>query len=74
MLGKRLRELLKKIWGNIVSFFEGVNLVDIGRDIVQGLINGMGEMVKAVGDKAEELGNKVITSVSNVLQRKSPSV
>lgn len=30
-------------------------------------------MVKAVGDKAEELGNKVITSVSNVLQRKSPS-
>ncbi|WP_107923486.1 phage tail tape measure protein [Lysinibacillus parviboronicapiens] len=68
-----IKGIAEKIWGNIVSFFEGVNLVDIGRDIVQGLINGMGEMVKAVGDKAEELGNKVITSVSNVLQRKSPS-
>ncbi|QDP99420.1 phage tail tape measure protein [Lysinibacillus fusiformis] len=70
---KTVEETAKKIWSNIEKFFKNVNLVEIGKDIVRGLINGMGDMIDAVGKKAAELGNKVITSVSNVLQRKSPS-
>ena len=63
----------QKIWNDIKNVFDPNALLQVGRDVVQGLINGMSEKISAVGDKAKELGQKVITSVSNVLQRKSPS-
>lgn len=68
-----LGKIGQRMMDNFTSFLKGINLKQVGKDIVQGLINGMGTMIDAVGTKARELGQKVIDSVSNVLQRRSPS-
>ena len=42
------------IWNNVISFLSGINLFDIGMNIIQGLIDGIagmaGSVVSAIGD------------------------
>ena len=45
----------------------------VGRDIVQGLINGMTEKIDDVTSKARSIGNAIITATKNTLKVKSPS-
>ena len=48
-----IKDIAKNIWNNIESFFESVDLFQIGKDIIRGLINGIGSMVGAVVDKVK---------------------
>lgn len=61
------------ILNNIVSFFEGINLLQIGKDIIQGLINGIGSMVDAVKKKVEEIAALIPDGIKKFLNIKSPS-
>jgi hypothetical protein len=66
-------EFFKEIFGNILEFLKGVDLYDIGKDMLMGLWNGMKEM----GDKAleyvQELGKSIKKVMSKVLDINSPS-
>lgn len=44
-----------------------------GRDVVQGLINGMKDKLKDIRDTARNIGNTITKTVRNALQVKSPS-
>lgn len=48
-------------------------LKQIGRDIVQGLINGISEKIGALREKASELAGAVTSKVSGLLKINSPS-
>lgn len=70
---KSLETKMGELKDTIINKIKETNLLQVGKDIVSGLIKGMGSMITDVGTKAKELGQKVITSISGVLERRSPS-
>ena len=46
---------IKAIWDTVVSFFKGISLVQIGKDIINTLITGIGDMAGSLRSKAESL-------------------
>jgi phage-related minor tail protein len=66
-------ESIKEIWGNVMEFFENIDLKQIGKDIIQGLINGIGSMATAVTDKAKEIASGIGDKIASILKLGSPS-
>ncbi|MFF5993715.1 phage tail tape measure protein [Lysinibacillus sp. KU-BSD001] len=64
---------IKTKWNEAETFLTSIDLKAIGKDIVQGLVNGINEKIDGVVTAAKNLGRTVIDSVSNVLQRRSPA-
>lgn len=62
-----------KIVGNIVKFFKDVDLLQIGKDIIQGLINGIASMADAVVERVKSLADSIPNWIKKVLGIQSPS-
>lgn len=60
-------------WSEAKSFLEGIDLLQIGKDIVSGLIKGIGDKFGSVRTKIEELAGMIPTWAKDVLGIKSPS-
>lgn len=60
-------------WNQVMSFLRGINLAEIGRNIIQGLINGIGSMAGALVDKAKGVVNGAIEGAKSLLGIHSPS-
>jgi phage-related protein len=63
----------KTIMENIVGFFKGIDLVQIGKNIIQGLVNGIGGMIGTVKKKVQEVANLIPNGVKKFLGIHSPS-
>lgn len=79
-MGRRIKEHfnkaiqdIKDIWGKVTKFFEGIDLAKTGKDIIQGLINGIGSMARKVKAKAEEIANAIPEKIKKFLHMGSPS-
>lgn len=68
-----VKNTASNIWGNIERFFKGINLVKIGKDIMQGLINGIKSMANAVADTAKNIANSIGDGIKGFFGIKSPS-
>src|SRR5690625_1025903 len=68
-----VKDKIVEIWDGIIDFFKGIDLMQIGKDIIQGLINGIGSMATAAWDKAKEIGNGIVNGIKGVLNIGSPS-
>ena len=68
-----VKETVSKIWTTIKDTFDPTEWFQIGVDIVQGLINGIGSMFKAVGDKIGSLVSTIVGRANKDLDRHSPS-
>jgi phage-related minor tail protein len=66
-------ETTKKILSAIKSAFDNFSLFDIGKDLIQGLINGVNNMIETAKNAVANVGNAVIDKVKNVLGIHSPS-
>lgn len=64
---------IKEIWGYVTSFFDGIDLSSIGKNIIQGLINGIGSMKDFVIDIIEDTVGSAIVFAEKLLGIKSPS-
>jgi TP901 family phage tail tape measure protein len=62
-----------RIWDNIVNIFKGINLADIGRNIVQGLVNGIKSMASAVGKAVSGIASAIPAKIKSFLGIHSPS-
>ena len=76
-----------KLWGFIKGAFNGIkntitnafdsirniNLYEIGKNIIQGLINGVKNMAGAVGNAVKNVASGAVSSVKNFLGIRSPS-
>lgn len=60
---------LQRVWDNI----KNIDLTQVGKDILQGLINGMNNKVREVKDKAREVADSISGSVKDFLGIQSPS-
>jgi phage-related minor tail protein len=61
------------IWNSIVSFLKGINLYQIGKDIIQGLINGISSLKNRALQKAQEIADGIKSRIKSALGIHSPS-
>lgn len=61
------------IWNTIVSTFEGIDLFQIGKDIIQGLINGISSMASAAWDAVGNIAGGIADAVTGFFDIHSPS-
>lgn len=66
-------ETAKKIFSAIKSAFDNFSLFDIGKNLIQGLIDGVNNMIETAKNAVANVGNAVIDKVKNVLGIHSPS-
>ncbi|MBO0586455.1 phage tail tape measure protein [Sporosarcina sp. E16_8] len=64
---------MKKVWSNITGYLKDVDLVQIGKDIIQGLIDGITTMVNAVKKAIKNVTDAITGTVRKILGIKSPS-
>jgi phage-related protein len=63
----------KTIMDNIIGYFKGIDLVQIGKNIIQGLVNGIGGMIGTVKKKVQEVAKLIPQGVKDFLGIHSPS-
>jgi TP901 family phage tail tape measure protein len=68
-----IKSTITSMWNSAVSYLKGINLYAIGKDIIQGLANGISSMASAVVEKVKSIANSVTTTIRNVLDIHSPS-
>ena len=66
-------ETAKKILSAIKSAFDNFSLFDIGKNLIQGLIDGVNNMIETAKNAVANVGNAIIDKVKNVLGIHSPS-
>lgn len=77
---------IKDIWNNSKSYFSGIidtifgyfgdlpdKLISIGRDMIDGLVQGIKNAAGKVTDAAKEIGRKAVNAFENVFDIGSPS-
>src|SRR5690606_13530738 len=62
-----------KIVGNIIKYFEGVDLYEIGRNILEGLIKGFNSMKDSVINSAKKIGQNIKDAFTGFFSIHSPS-
>lgn len=68
-----IEQIGKDIWNNIESFFSNIDLYQIGKDIIQGLVDGIGSMGSAIQAKVESMASLIPQWAKDMLGIKSPS-
>ncbi|QTD41537.1 phage tail tape measure protein [Sporosarcina sp. Te-1] len=66
-------ETVTSFWGNAQEFLTNINLLQIGKDIIQGLINGISQMADKVSEKVKGLADSIPDWIKRVLGIHSPS-
>ena len=69
----KIPDKISEIWNDAMDFLSGIDLYDIGVNIIQGLINGIGSMAKAVWSKAKSIAKGIGDSIKGFFGIASPS-
>ena len=64
---------IKEIWGKVEAFFNGIDLKQIGKDIIAGLISGITAKASELYKKATEIASNIAKKIRKALDSKSPS-
>lgn len=68
-----IKNTVKNIWSDIGKYLKNIDLKQTGKDIIQGLINGIGSMATAVWDKVKSITDGIKDAITGALKIKSPS-
>ena len=66
-------ENVKTLWGKVTTFFSEIDLKEVGKNIIQGLINGILSMGENVKKAAKNIANGIGNTVKEILKLGSPS-
>lgn len=67
------QQAIRSGWNKAVSFLKSINLRQIGRDVIQGFINGITAMASTLKSKVNNMANSVKNSFRSALRIASPS-
>lgn len=67
------KDLIVAKWNEAETFLKNIDLAEIGRDVVEGLIIGINDKIEGVATAAKNLGSTLIKATSKVLDRNSPA-
>jgi phage-related minor tail protein len=68
-----IKQTVENIWGNITSFLEGIDLAGTGKQIMQGLIDGISSMGSAIWDSVTSIGQNIKDGFTSFFDINSPS-
>jgi len=68
-----VKTTVSNIWDNVMSFLRGINLYNIGRDMISGLINGIKGMTSRAIGAITGVVDGVVNKAKSLLKIKSPS-
>lgn len=68
-----VKQTVSNIWGNIETFLKNVNLIQIGKDIMGGLIKGISSMANAVKEQVKNITDSITNGIKSALKINSPS-
>jgi phage-related minor tail protein len=71
-LGKVMTKT-KEIWGKVEGFFKDIDLKQLGKDIIGGLISGITAKATELYKKATEIASNIAKKLKKALDSKSPS-
>lgn len=61
------------IMNNIIDFFKSIDLLQTGKDIINGLIKGIGSMVGSVGTAVKNIATNIYDTFTGFFKIKSPA-
>lgn len=64
---------IEEIWGNVMDFFKGIDLKQTGKDIIQGLVNGIDEAKDWVYKKVKNVATGIKDTLMFWTDSHSPS-
>jgi len=64
---------IENIWGKVMDFFEDIDLKEIGKNIMQGMVNGIKDKASDIANAAKNAVNGAISGAKNLLGINSPS-
>lgn len=64
---------IKNGWNRALNFLKGINLWNIGKNIIHGLVNGIGSMMGALQAKIKAIASSIKSKFESVLDINSPS-
>jgi hypothetical protein len=64
---------ITNMWNKIMDFFRGIDLMETGKNIIQGLINGIINMKDVVVDKVKDIAGSIKDGITGFLGIHSPS-
>lgn len=64
---------IQTAWKKAENYLEGIDLAQIGRNIIQGLINGINATKDDLWNKAKEIANGIKSKIESALDIRSPS-
>lgn len=67
------KQTITDIWNEAQEFLSSINLYEIGRNIIQGLIDGIGSMAGALWEKAKSIAESIKNTIGDALDINSPS-
>lgn len=68
-----VKSKIKSIWDKVMSFFKGIDLFKIGKDIIRGLIRGIGGIAGDLYKKATDIVDNVKNTFKRLFNIHSPS-
>lgn len=68
-----IKTTVQNIWTDIKAYLKAIDLAQTGKDIMKGLITGIGSMATAVWDKVKSITDGIKTAITGALKIKSPS-
>jgi TP901 family phage tail tape measure protein len=68
-----IKSAIETGWNRAVSFLKNIDLFTIGKNIMQGLLRGITNMIGAIQEKVKEVANSVLKTFKSVLDIHSPS-
>ncbi|MBO0962025.1 phage tail tape measure protein [Neobacillus sp. MM2021_6] len=72
-ISNTIKDVIQTAWNSAVSFLQSIDLVEIGKNILQGLIKGISSMTGAVRDAITGIGKKIKDGFTSFFQIHSPS-
>lgn len=69
----KLLDGMSKIGNSIWNSIKKISLIDVGKDIIRGLWNGLGSMKDWVVEKVKGIGKSILSGLKGILGIKSPS-
>lgn len=68
-----VKSTISEVWNEAQAFLEGIDLVQIGKNAIQGLIDGIKSMVGAVARAIRNIADTITDGIKDALDIHSPS-
>lgn len=68
-----IKTTVQNLWNGVMSFFKGISLVDIGKNIIKGFTKGISSMFDGVKKTISKITNFIPGFIKKALGIKSPS-